>query len=32
MKQETLNELNQKKKQFDEYLAKFPLKQQASIF
>ncbi|VBB33161.1 unnamed protein product [Acanthocheilonema viteae] len=32
MKQEELNELNQEKKQFDEHLAKFPLKQQASIF
>ncbi|VDK78384.1 unnamed protein product [Onchocerca ochengi] len=31
MKQEELNELNQKKEQFDEHLTKFPLKQQASI-
>uniref|UniRef100_A0A8R1XQY6 Intraflagellar transport protein 74 homolog n=1 Tax=Onchocerca volvulus TaxID=6282 RepID=A0A8R1XQY6_ONCVO len=31
MKQEELNELNQKKEQFDEHLTKFPLKQQASM-
>uniref|UniRef100_A0A0R3S517 Intraflagellar transport protein 74 homolog n=1 Tax=Elaeophora elaphi TaxID=1147741 RepID=A0A0R3S517_9BILA len=31
MKQEQLNELNQRKEQFDEHLAKFPLKQQATV-
>ncbi|KAM3715896.1 Intraflagellar transport protein [Dirofilaria immitis] len=31
MKQQVLNELNQKKEQFDEHLAKFPLKQQATV-
>lgn len=32
MKQAELNELNGMKKQFDEHLAKFPIKQQASKF
>ncbi|CAG9538814.1 unnamed protein product [Cercopithifilaria johnstoni] len=32
IKQEILNELNEKKKEFDEHLAKFPLKQQATVF